>query len=116
MPKVRFFLYNYIKDKKYKNILDIGCGDATLFDGLQKHQIDIEYTGVDSCDYFCNIVSKKTNVIKSDITNMDLKDSEYDIVFGRHILEHQPSFMPTLDEVIRVSKYQAILIFYKTYD
>ena len=108
----KVFLYNYLKERNYKNIIDMGCGNGTVYDGIKAYNIDIDYTGVDSCDYFLDMVSKKTNVIKSDITNVNINDSSFDIVFGRHVVEHQPSFEILFNEMIRIAKYEVIHIFF----
>lgn len=108
----KVFFYNYLKKLNYKNIIDMGCGNGTLYDGIKNYNIDIEYTGVDSCDYFLHIVSKKTKVIKSDITNVNIDNSSFDIVFGRHVVEHQPEFESLFNEMIRIAKYEVVHIFF----
>ena len=36
----KVFFYNYIKNKNFKSILDMGCGNATISAGLKKNNID----------------------------------------------------------------------------
>ena len=39
-------IYNYLKDKEYKKLLDVGCGTGYLINMLAK-KYDAEYTGLD---------------------------------------------------------------------
>ena len=39
-------IYNYLKDKEYKKLLDIGCGTGYLINMLSK-EYDAEFTGLD---------------------------------------------------------------------
>tara|TARA_B110000208_G_scaffold181978_1_gene233259 strand:+ start:448 stop:1041 length:594 start_codon:yes stop_codon:yes gene_type:complete len=107
------YFYQYIKNKNYKTLLDIGCGNATLYDGLQDNNIDINYTGADSCDYFVKLGrNRNLNILHTDIRKTDVNDSTYDIVFGRHIVEHQPDFETLFTEMIRIAKKESVHIFF----
>ena len=109
----KVFFYDYLKNKEFKRILDVGCGNATVYDGLNKRNIDIEYVGVDSCDYFINLGTQRNiNMIKSDIRKIDKEDSSYDLVFGRHVVEHQSDFETLFNEMIRLGKKECIHIFF----
>ena len=110
----KIYLYNYLIDKNYKNILDVGCADGTLCEGLNKYNIDIKYTGVDSCKYFINKCKEKNiNVIESDIRYINsLSDSSFDLVYGRHVAEHQDCFENLFNEMIRISTKEVIHTFF----
>ena len=109
----KIYFYDYLKNKNYKTILDVGCGDATLYDGLNNSNIDIEYTGVDSCNYFVNIgKNRNINILEADIRKINITDSTYDIVFARHIVEHQPDFETLFTEMIRLAKKECVHIFF----
>lgn len=108
----KVFFYNFI-DKDFKTILDVGCGDATIYDGLKHNKINIEYTGVDSCKYFIEMGRKRgVNIFESDIRTINKPDSSYDIIFGRHVVEHQPDFETLFNEMIRLGKKQCVHIFF----
>lgn len=97
----------------YTSVVDVGCGDATFYSSLMKLNKDIQYVGVDSCDFFIDLNTKRNiSMIKSDIRNMPaIADSSFDICFSRHTFEHQPSFGLVLNEMIRVGKKEACHIF-----
>lgn len=109
----KVFFYNYIKNKNFKSILDMGCGNATISAGLKKNNIDMKYVGVDSCKYFVkNGIKNNLEIIESDIRKVDLNDSSFDLVFGRHVVEHQPNFKDLFNEMIRIGKKECIHIFF----
>ena len=108
------YAVKYINDKGYKSVVDMGCGDATMFYGIKNKYPDIEYVGVDSCSFFITM-NKRRNipVIESDIRNVtNLADSSMDICFSRHTFEHQSFFKDILKEMIRIGKKEACHIFF----
>lgn len=104
----------YIYNKKYKSILDLGCAHATMYTGFKNEYYPITYTGVDSCDMFIRENNAKgITSINADVRKVPLPDSSNDIVFSRHIIEHQPEFQEYLNETIRLAKKEALHIFFK---
>ena len=103
----------YVVSKGYKSILDVGCGLCDTYYGYKNDNYDIEYTGLDSCKYFIEqAINNNINIVESDMNKIDILDSSYDVVYGRHILEHMPNFRDALGEMIRISKYEVIIIFF----
>jgi len=102
----KIYFRNFIKASniKFKNCLDVGCGPATEYLGFQQDSIDIEYTGVDSSVILNNInVEKGIPMIQAEGHSVPVNNNSYDLVFSRHVLEHQLSFEPILEEMIRIS-------------
>lgn len=102
----KIYFRNFLKQSevKFKNCLDVGCGPATEFFGLKNESIEIEYTGVDSSTVL--VEKNKQNgvpMILSPAHEIPVPDSSYELVFSRHVFEHQPDFKPVLEEMIRVS-------------
>jgi ubiquinone/menaquinone biosynthesis C-methylase UbiE len=109
----KIIVRRYIISKNYKSILDVGCGLCDTYYGYKNDNYDIKYTGLDSCKYFIQTATTNNiDIIESDMNKINLPDSSYDIVYGRHILEHMPSFEDSLGEMIRISKYETIVVFF----
>jgi ubiquinone/menaquinone biosynthesis C-methylase UbiE len=98
---------------KFQNCLDVGCGPATEHFGFAEDNIDINYTGVDSSNYLCNLNrSKGVNMIEAHAHSIPTNDASYELVMSRHVLEHNPDFRPVLNEMIRCASKLAVHIFF----
>lgn len=98
----------------YKSMLDVGCANTTMYNGFQEDGYEIDYTGIDSCKYFVKRgVSKDVNVVYGDVNSMMFRDNLFDVVYSRHIIEHQRSCEELLQETIRVAKYEVLHVFFK---
>jgi len=103
----------YVIGKKYKSILDAGCGLCSEYLGYKNDGYDIDYLGVDFCDYLIEQAkSKSIPVMKSSIELIDLPDNSKDIVYGRHVLEHQSYYEKSLNEFIRIAQKEVIIVFF----
>ena len=104
----KIYSIDYIINQNYKSILDIGCANRSMKFGFQAHGYDIKYQGVDSCEYFI-----ADDVIESDVRESPLSDNCFDVVFSRHVVEHQPDFETLFNETIRLGIEEVIHIFFK---
>jgi ubiquinone/menaquinone biosynthesis C-methylase UbiE len=109
----KVFFRNYIKEKKYTSLVDIGCGNATEFFAYQKEYPELKYTGVDS-SIILNERNSKLGVpmVLASAENTRLASDFAEVAFSRHVLEHQPKFQPVLTEIIRIASNIAIHIFF----
>jgi ubiquinone/menaquinone biosynthesis C-methylase UbiE len=109
----KVFFRNYIKEKKYTSLVDIGCGNATEFFAYQKEYPELKYTGVDS-SIILNERNSKLGVpmVLASAENIRLASDFAEVAFSRHVLEHQPKFQPVLTEIIRIASNIAIHIFF----
>lgn len=103
----------HVFEKNYKSIADFGCGVATEYYGYKNDGYKIDYIGIDSSV----ILNEKNNsegvpMILSDVDNVPLDDNSYEVSFSRHVWEHQPSYKPCLDEMIRVAEKEVIHVFF----
>lgn len=109
----KIFFRNYVKQKKYISLVDIGCGNATEFFAYQKEYPELKYTGVDS-SRILNERNYKLGVpmVLASAENTRLASNFAEVSFSRHVLEHQPKFQPVLNEIIRLASNVAIHIFF----
>jgi ubiquinone/menaquinone biosynthesis C-methylase UbiE len=108
------FFRDYVKEKKYESLIDLGCGPATEFFAYKEDYPELKYVGVDSSEFlYKKNVEKGVPMIMAEAAYVPLlKDSSYDVVYCRHVLEHQPKFLPILSEMIRLAKKEAIHVFF----
>jgi len=91
-------------------VLDVGCGQGFCQPIFESR--GIHYTGVTLGEIDINVaLENDRNVSKADCTFLPYVDTNFDLIFARHILEHSPMPLLTLMEWHRVSKRYCILVF-----
>jgi SAM-dependent methyltransferase len=109
----KVYFRNYIKENKYTSLADVGCGNATEFFAYQLEYPELKYTGIDSSKILNNKnIEAGIPMILASAENTGLDDNSFDVAFSRHVLEHQPTFYPVLDELIRLASKVAIHVFF----
>jgi methionine biosynthesis protein MetW len=93
---------------KNKKVIDLGCGDGTLIEILQKNSnrctgIEISRSGVEACK------SKKLNVVRGQIdTKLPFNDKSFDVAIC-NVTIHMVMYPEVLiNEMKRISKKQII--------
>ena len=84
------FFKNYLHDSI--SVLDVGCGTGRLYQLLQEFQ-GVEYLGVDQSEEPIKMAKKdfpNNNYLVSEMTNLPLRDKEFDFVFCIATLHHLP--------------------------
>lgn len=97
----------------YNSVLDCACGTCLDYFEYKKKLMTIRYKGMDSCKGLVD--EAKTFGIDCDLADIEAlpyKDSSYDIVTARHILEHLDYYEKALSEMCRVARYEVAVIFF----
>ena len=109
----KVFCRKMIKNAEYKSLADFGCGTATEFFGYKEEYPELKYLGIDSCTELVHRNRElEVPMLNASVEDTLLPDGSYEVAFGRHILEHQPSAEPTLNEMIRVASRVAMHVFF----
>lgn len=112
--ETKVYSRRYIYSLGFKSIVDLGCANASMYNGFQKENYNIEYTGVDSCTYLVEENKKRgINCLLSDVIKTPFQDNSFEIVYSRHIIEHQAEFKEYLEETIRIAQKEVLHIFFK---
>ena len=107
---------NHIIENKYKSLLDIGAGVYDEFYRFKKNNYPIDYQATEITDKFLDYgFSKDINVCYSNLEELPFPDESFDVVICYDVLNHQKSFRAGLKEIIRVTKYEAIVSFFKPF-
>lgn len=78
------FIHNYIKDKDFKSIIDMGCGggqDLLYFKAL-KYEVD----GLENDDYACQYLRERHNVNVINGSVLDPVIKKYDVYYCRFVV------------------------------
>jgi ubiquinone/menaquinone biosynthesis C-methylase UbiE len=102
----------YLTGRRYKSILDIGCGMCDDYFEYKKLDPTIVWGGLDSSKFLSEKRNKKIPVLNREADNTKFDDSSWEVVYSRHVLEHQASFRPVLTEMIRISSGLVMHIFF----
>jgi SAM-dependent methyltransferase len=109
----KIFSRQYVKSKGYRSIIDLGCGPATEFFAYKDEGYEINYLGIDSSQYLFKInLERGVPMLLSRAESVHLPQNSYEIVYSRHVLEHQPFFEPILEEMIRLAEKEATHVFF----
>lgn len=107
----KIYCRDYVAKKQYKSILDCGCGVATEYHGYKSDKYNIDYTGLDSCEFFIEY-NEKQNIpmIRSDLdVELPVRSDSFDCVYCREVLEHLSHYETALTNFIRIAKKEVII-------
>lgn len=104
---------NILKDRKYNNLLDIGCGTAYLIDMLSKEK-NAEYVGLDLSSEMLKQANSKNiknaTFVEGKADELPFEDNTFDIVTCSQSFHHYPDTDKAMKEVYRVLKPNGIYI------
>lgn len=106
-------IYDYLNDKKYESLLDVGCGTAYLIEMLSK-RYPAKYVGLDLSSEMIkqasakNIAGAEFVVGKSD--ELPFEDNTFDVVTCSQSFHHYPDTDKAMQEVLHVLKPGGIYI------
>ena len=100
-------IYDYLKDKEYKKLLDVGCGTGYLINMLSK-DYEAEYTGLDLSPEMIKQASSKNiknaSFIEGRSDEIPFPENTFDIVTCSQSFHHYPKTDKPMQEVKRVLK------------
>jgi ubiquinone/menaquinone biosynthesis C-methylase UbiE len=109
----KVFFRNFIIKNEYKSLIDIGCGTATEYFAYQKEYTILDYLGIESSTIlYKKNLEEGVPMLLASAENSKLCDNYSEVVFSRHVLEHQPDFQTILGEMIRLASKVAIHVFF----
>lgn len=109
----KIYCRKIVREGNYKSLVDLGCGTATEFFAYKEEYPELKYLGVDSCKSLYDQNEKMgVPMLLASVEDTKLEDGQFDVVFVRHVLEHQPTFQPTLEEMIRIGSQLAMHVFF----
>lgn len=104
----------HIAEKGYKTVIDCGCGLATEYYGFKDENYEVNYTGLDSCQYLVNLNKEKgINMIEADLeSDLPVKDNSNDCVYCQEVIEHLLGYETTINNFIRIAKKEVMIIWF----
>lgn len=102
-----------LKDKNFKNCLDVGSASGYMVSEISKFYPQAKYTAVDSYDKAILHGKKNYPHIKFQVANAEklpFKDNEFDLLICYETIEHVTKPLKALKEMKRVLKKDSNLI------
>ncbi|MHA2038307.1 MAG: class I SAM-dependent methyltransferase [Promethearchaeota archaeon] len=104
----------------YKQILEIGFGNAKFYERLQTFLKinDCSYTGLDITESFVQYAKSKfpeTKWFTGDCRDMRFKNKQFDLSFMFHVLEHQKNLRDLSEAILetcRVTKSHILIVWF----
>ncbi len=101
-----------IKEKQFKDVVDIACGTGDLTNEIAK-KINRKVTGIDYCIEMVKIAKKKypdLNFITGDATLLPVKKNSFDVVTIAFGIRNIPDRIKALNEFFKIIKKGGFLI------
>lgn len=118
----RLRLRERVAECRYESVLDCGAGLGLDYIGMKNISHPVEWVGMEPSAEMRRaakeIVGPRWNLeeniplVKGSIEKIPFKDSMFDLVYARHILEHLPKIEQPLNEMIRVARLEAVVVFF----
>ena len=100
-------IFDYLKDRKYKKLLDVGCGTGLLINMLSKEN-NGEFVGLDLSPKMLKEAKKKkiknATFIEGRSDELPFENNTFDIVTCSQSFHHYPKTDKPLQEAFRVLK------------
>jgi len=108
----RLYLKEHLRITGYETILDCAAGPCK--DGENLKGTGIDYFAIDITPLLVkDSKSRGFNIKQSSIEDIVYNDNEFDICYGRHILEHLEYYEKAISEMVRVAKKEIMIIFFR---
>lgn len=109
----RKWFRKFLKDNDIKSVLDVACGTCIEGEGIKEAGMSIKYRGVDITPFLVEENKRKgRDCVLGNIENIPEEDNSWEVVYGRHIIEHLEYYEKAIEEMCRVaSKYVVIVHF-----
>ena len=109
-------MMNHIIEKKYKNLLDIGAGSCDEYFRFKKAKYSIDYKATEITNKFIIYAKNRNiNIEKANLYKLPFDNESFDVTICYDVLNHQKSFKEPLSEIIRITKNEAIISFFKPF-
>ena len=105
----------------YQSVLDVGAGLGLDYVGMRNLSHDCTYQGVEPSETMRKAaqqlargygLGEQIPIVAGSINALPFADSEFELVYCRHVFEHLPSFEAALAEMIRVARLEVIVVFF----
>mgnify|MGYP001308446136 CR=1 FL=1 len=106
----------------YESVLDVGAGTDSMARGFQDDAVNFKrkiatYVATDiTPKYVTDLQKKGIEAYRCSVESMPFEDNQFECVLCLDVLNHQLSYEEQIKELLRVSKDQVIITFFKCFE
>jgi len=107
----RVWLRNFIRENLIKSALDVACGACIEKEGFDYDNLDVKYKGIDISEFL--VSRNKERGYDCEIGNIEdipEPDNSWELVYGRHIVEHLEYYEKAIAQMCRVATRYVVII------
>lgn len=110
----KVYFRNHVATKNYQSLIDCGCGVAADYYAFKQDGYTIEYTGLDSCNFFIKLNRENgIQMVEAELEKtLPITDNSYDLVYCREVIEHLSFYEKTISEFIRIGKKEVLILWF----
>ncbi len=111
----RSLLRRILRETSPTSLLDVACGPATEKTGYDRYGLGIDYTGLDASRYMLGVAQQRhpdSKFVRATVEELPFRDSTFDVVLLKHILEHLPTYEDAVHEALRVARDTVLIDFF----
>lgn len=107
----------HVIKNNYKSILDVGAGLYSEYYGYKESGYDIKYEATEITPKYVRYgKERKINVTLCSVEEMPYSDNSFDCCSCFDVLNHQLEYEKPIKEILRVTKKEAIISFFKPFE
>jgi SAM-dependent methyltransferase len=112
VPKVNFpeWVLQRVEWRGDENVLDVGSGTGTYYEGLRQLWPDVSYHAIDLSRGMLRAHPAKKSIAQADAQKLPFPDQCFDVVMANHMLYHVPDIEQAVLEARRVLKPDGVLV------
>lgn len=107
----RKWFREFIKNNNVQSVLDVACGTGVEHAGFKENGVDVKYRGVDITPFLVEEnKSKGRDCVLGNIEDIPEEDNSWEVVYGRHIIEHLEYYEKAVEEMCRVASQYVVIV------